>query len=273
MNRPEQLIVRTYGKSGPWVIALHGGPAAIGEAAALARGLAGGFRVIEPWQRGSSDRPLSVARHVADLHEIVQSRCGGERPALVGESWGAMLALAYAAAHQDSAGPLVLAGCGTFDEGSRAQLRAILDHRTTDALVQRLARLAEEFPDPAEHLSRRYELTRSLYSYDPVADAEVEKLPPLDVRAHEETWADMLRLQATGVYPAAFAAIRAPVLMLHGDYDPHPGEMIRASLAAYLPQLEYHELSRCGHSPWQERFARDEFFAVLRAWLARRFAE
>jgi hypothetical protein len=45
--------------------------------------------------------------------------------------------------------------------------------------------------------------------------------------------------------------------------------MIRASLEPYLPQLEYHELARCGHSPWKERAACHEFFAVLRDWLAR----
>jgi hypothetical protein len=36
----------------------------------------------------------------------------------------------------------------------------------------------------------------------------------------------MIRLQDHGVYPAAFSAIRSPVLMLHGAVDPHPGRMI-----------------------------------------------
>src|SRR5262249_50821476 len=81
------MRIRTYGTSGPVVIVLHGGPAAVGEAAPIARGLADSFRVLEPWQRGSGDEPLSVSRHVADLHELVES-CGDDtRPALVGEAW------------------------------------------------------------------------------------------------------------------------------------------------------------------------------------------
>ena len=100
-----------------------------------------------------------------------------------------------------------------------------------------------------------------------------EEHGPLDVRAHTETWEDVLRLQAEGVYPAAFAAIHSPVLMLHGAYDPHPGEMIRASLLPHLPQLEYREIARCGHSPWLERAIRDEFFAVLHDWLLRHHVE
>jgi pimeloyl-ACP methyl ester carboxylesterase len=48
--------------------------------------------------------------------------------------------------------------------------------------------------------------------------------------------------------------------------------MIRASLEPHIPQLEYHEWERCGHFPWLEKAVRDEFFTVLRAWLARAVA-
>ena len=75
------------------------------------------------------------------------------------------------------------------------------------------------------------------------------------------------------MYPVAFAAITSPVLMLHGTYDPHPGQMIRASLAPFLPHLEYREWECCVHHPYCQQFVRDEFFAVLREWLARQLAE
>ncbi|MEE9282254.1 MAG: alpha/beta hydrolase [Myxococcota bacterium] len=239
------LRTRRYGTSGPWLVVLHGGPAAAGGAAALARGLADSFRVLEPWQRGSGDEPLAVTRHVADLHELLEARCGAAPPALVGTSWGAMLALAYAAEHPRRPGPIVLVGCGTFDPVARGRLQEILQER-----------MKEGRQDEA------------LYSFDPVA-AEADETPPFDERAHTETWNDMVRLQEEGMYPAAFEAIRSPVLMLHGAYDPHPGQMIRDSLLPYLPQLEYREWERCGHYPWLERAVRGEFFAVLREWLAR----
>jgi hypothetical protein len=56
--------------------------------------------------------------------------------------------------------------------------------------------------------------------------------------------------------------------MLHGAVDPHPGRIIFSSLKPYLPLLEYRELEHCGHYQWLERFARDEFFALLYQWLA-----
>lgn len=58
--------------------------------------------------------------------------------------------------------------------------------------------------------------------------------------------------------------------LVHRDYDPHPGPMIYASLRPFIRRLEYRELDRCGHSPWLERFARNEFFSVLKTWLLAR---
>jgi pimeloyl-ACP methyl ester carboxylesterase len=263
------MRIHEYGTAGPVVVVLHGGPGAPGSAAPVARELASSFRVLEPFQRSSGGEPLTVARHVHDLHDLLEARRTDDLPALVGHSWGAMLALAYAAAHPGFVASLVLIGCGTFDLEARARMRAICEERIDPALRQRLERLPQEVADPDERLRVLGELLLPLYSCDPVADPPERE--PFDARAHTETWEDMLRLQAEGVYPAAFAAIDAPVLMLHGAADPHPGQMIRASLAPYLPQLEYRGWDRCGHYPWLERAVRDEFFSTLRAWLLRQF--
>jgi pimeloyl-ACP methyl ester carboxylesterase len=252
------------------VVVLHGGPGAPGYMAPVARGLSKEFRVLEPLQRGSGGEPLTVGRHVSDLHEVVGSHFAGARVALVGHSWGAMLALAYAAAYPKCVTALALVGCGTFDPVARDCFRAICDERMDDVLRQRLKCLPEQVSDPDERLRTQGELILPLYSYDLLSDdlgAEA-----CDARAHEETWQDMVRLQEEGVYPAVFSAIDAPVIMLHGAVDPHPGRMIRASLESHLPQLEYREWERCGHYPWLERAVRDEFLQVLRRWLTRQFA-
>ena len=261
------METRTYGKSGPLVVVLHGGPGAPGYMAPLARELAGSFRVLEPLQRGAGAGRLTVARHVEDLHGLVATRCSGAVPALVGHSWGAMLALAYAAAHADCVGSLALIGCGTFDTAARLRMRAIREERMDDDLRRRMQHLPEELPDPDERLEAMGRLSLPLYSCE-LASTDLE-MTACDARANQETWDDMIRLQEDGFYPAAFAAIDVPVIMLHGAVDPHPGRMIRASLEPFLPQLEYREWERCGHYPWLERAARAEFLEVLRQWLAR----
>ncbi|MFC1611606.1 alpha/beta fold hydrolase [Myxococcota bacterium] len=259
------MKTREYGTSGPNVVLLHGGPGVAGYMAGVARGLADSFRVLEPWQRRSSGEPLTVAQHIADLDQLILSRCGSSTPALVGSSWGAMLGLAYAAAHPTSVRAVVLIGCGTFDSAARRRFRATVRERMGDALRARVDNLADEVPTADERLRVMMDLLLPLYSHDlETTDLEVEVV---DARAFEETWTDMILQQEAGVYPAAFTAIQTPVLMLHGVEDPHPGTMIRASLAPHVPQLEYREWPRCGHYPWLERAIRADFFSVLRAWL------
>lgn len=260
------IEVREYGTSGPLVVLLHGGPGAPGYLAPVARALADAFRVLEPLQRGSGEERLTVARHVADLHRVVESLGAGTRPALVGHSWGAMLALAYGAEHPTSTGAIALIGCGTFDHASREQLRKTRESRADPELRRRLDRLQVDVLDADERLRTSGELTLTLDSYE-LTSRDVG-LEHCDARAHRESWDDMVRLQEAGVYPAAFSAVDSPVLMLHGAVDPHPGPMIRASLAPHLSRLLYRELERCGHYPWLEKHARDDFFAVLQQWLA-----
>ncbi|MDH3988692.1 MAG: alpha/beta hydrolase, partial [Gammaproteobacteria bacterium] len=108
------------------MLVLHGGPAAVGDVAPVAEGLSRSFRAVEPWQRGSGGVPLTVACHVADLHELA-AELGHDSPlAIVGHSWGAMLALCYAAEYPENVGPIVLVGCGTFDQAARNRMRATI---------------------------------------------------------------------------------------------------------------------------------------------------
>jgi pimeloyl-ACP methyl ester carboxylesterase len=259
---------RTYGDNGPWVVVLHGGPGASGHMAPVARGLSRHCRVLEPFQRRSGGpAPLTVAQHVADLAEVVENLGSSASPILVGSSWGAMLALAYGAAHPNGIAGLALIGCGTFDQSVRAELEEEVRRRIDPTTAAQLAAIANQIKDPDARLRARAETLLPRYCHDPVTlDLEDEVI---DARAHEETWADMLRQQEAGVYPASFAAISSPVLMLHGKQDPHPGRRVRDSLLPYLPQLEYVEWDACGHYPWLERAVREEFFLVLGQWVDR----
>ena len=264
------MFVRRYGNSGPLVLVLHGGPAAAGDVAPLAKGLSGSFRAVEPWQRGSGGSPLTVARHVADLHELAVELGRDSPVAIVGHSWGAMLALCYAAEHPSKAGSIVLVGCGTFDQSSRSTMQAIIEERMDDEVRDHIRRVSTDATDPAEQFIQTFKLTRHIFDCDPIGRyAEKEEYEPFDLKAHDETWSDMRRLQDDGTYPKAFSAIESPVLMMHGQYDPHPGQMIRDSLLPFLPQLEYREFERCGHNPWIEKSTRDLFYSSICEWLER----
>ncbi len=242
---------------------VHGGPGAQGSLAGLARELAESHRVIEHLQRRSGGEPLTVERHVEDLRASLALE---ESLTIVGHSWGAMLALAYAARYPDALGALVLVGCGTFDEASRTRMKATQAERMDDALRTRLSELDRGMDD--EQLRELGNLFFRLDSHSPIV-SEVEG-EAFDARGNRESWADMLRQQENHVYPESFAAIEVPVLMLHGDYDSHPGALIASHLRNHIPHLEYAELSRCGHYPWLEEHGRAPFLERLSTFLRER---
>jgi pimeloyl-ACP methyl ester carboxylesterase len=266
MNQ-EPIVVREYGSAGPYVIVVHGGPGAPGHMAPVARELANEFRVLEPLQRESGRGPLTVASHLADLHDVVTS-LNAAGVCLVGSSWGAMLALAYAASHPQDVQGVVAIGCGTFDAESRKRFKQIVDERTDPDLRARLSRLESSIPDANARLEAKAALLLPVYSYD-VAAADLD-LSSADARSNRETWSDMVRLQEEGVYPYALRSIEAPVLMLHGSVDPHPGRLIHRSLLPHVRRLEYHEWAECGHYPWLERSVREAFYERLKSWLRTR---
>jgi pimeloyl-ACP methyl ester carboxylesterase len=265
---PVPAFPREYGGDGPLVLLLHGGPGAPGALAPVARALADRFHVLEWAERragGAGAPPLTVAGHLADLRALLEARVPGARPALVGHSSGAMLALAFAAAFPYAVRAVVLVGCGTFDPVARQRVQANVAARVDERARAALA-AAEHEPDPDERMRRRAEALLRAYACD--VDTGAEEPAWVDAGGQQQTWADLLRLQTEGEHPAAFARIVAPVLMLHGAEDPHPGELIRRALAPHIRRLEYVELARCGHEPWRERWARAPFLQRLRSFLA-----
>lgn len=261
----DTIRVRQYGDKGAFVIVLHGGPAAPGYMKPVARELAKHFRVLEPFQRESGDIPLTVAQHVRDLQEVIAHYCPDEKPLLVGHSWGAMLALKFAAEHPDTPKAIVIVDSGTFDAASRRRMEKIREQRMDEAFRRRLEQLDEKYANPNTRMAVFGSMYQQLDSVDLIKFKP--ELHKCDAEAHRQTWADVMRLQNEGVYPQAFSAIHCPVLMLHGDDDPHPGEMIRDSLTPYLPQLEYISWPNCGHYPWLEKAAHDDFYRTLTGWL------
>ena len=257
--------MRRYGQKGRPVFVLHGGPGAPGSAAGLAEALGDSFRVFEPLQRLSSNVPLTVAQHVSDLSDAISGAAFDEKPAIVGHSWGAMLALVFAAEYPERVSAVVLVGSGTFDRESRAEYQRLRRERMTDELRARVEEISARAPNENERRARVHAAMDSMETVNRIGEVP---LLSVDAKGNRETWEDMLQLLESGMYPAAFSAIRCPVLMLHGAYDPHPGELIRRSLVAHMPRLEYREFEQCGHEPWVERYARDEFLRVLRAWLS-----
>ncbi|MEJ6001667.1 alpha/beta fold hydrolase [Paucibacter soli] len=113
----------------PVLIVLHGGPGADYRYLLGLAALADRYRVVFYDQLGSglSERvpaaQITVQSFVDDLDAVVQHHAGQRAVHLLGHSWGAMLATAYAGAHPQRVASLVLAEPGFLDADSLAGLQ------------------------------------------------------------------------------------------------------------------------------------------------------
>ena len=57
--------------------------------------------------------------------------------------------------------------------------------------------------------------------------------------------------------------ITCPVIAIHGDYDPHPARGVEIPLGKELKNFRFVLLQKCGHRPWIERNAAEEFYRIL----------
>jgi len=243
---------REYGPPPFPVVVLHGGPGAAGSAAGLARGLSRFVSVLEPMQRADS-----IAGQIAELHAMLETRA--QRPVvLIGWSWGAMLAWMFAATRPADVSKVILVSSAAFDEESAAQIMPTRLGRLEKREREEIAHLTE--PLTTESLARLTELLDKADDYAPISEPN-ERIE-LDAHIYDRVWSEAVRLRRSGELAAMGNRITCPVIAIHGEHDPHPIDGV-----ARLPNVRVITLPRCGHTPWRERFARDQFFQALQSEL------
>ncbi|MCL1803829.1 MAG: alpha/beta hydrolase [Eubacteriaceae bacterium] len=258
-------MTRIYGNK-PYKIALvHGGPGAIGSLAAVAREISATHGAIEPLQS-----KMAVSELVEELY-IQISEAANEPITVLGHSWGAWLSVLCAAKHPGIAKQLVLVGSGpftahyaytigqrrlaNFTDEERAEYLNVLqllddggeDEKT--ALLERLGELAE--------ISDNYSLLEDDYKSQTVIDAEM----------YASVWREAEQMRSSGKLADALGNISCPAIIIHGSSDPHPIEGVAEPLKEYGIETSIYLLDKCGHSPFFEKHAKDEFYSILRTIL------
>jgi pimeloyl-ACP methyl ester carboxylesterase len=255
------VTVRAYGTHPFGVAVLHGGPGAPGYMAPVARELADASGVIEPLQ--SRDSLDGQIEELAD-----QLTADGNPPLiLIGSSWGAVLALFLAARRPELVRKIILIGSAVFDAKSSASIEPRRLARLSEPARQRYGDLMRELKTAPEGqreslFSEWGKLHFDADVYDPITrDLEVIETQP---EINRKVWSDYVLLRdRAGHLRDLFASIKAPTVVIHGEYDPHPIEGIEPLLRECLANVTIHVLPNCGHYPWIERQARDRFFDLL----------
>ncbi len=253
--------LRKYG-SPPFNIALlHGGPGAGGEMAPVARELAAERGILEPLQTAAS-----VAGQLAELKFVLEKEA--DLPVmLAGFSWGAWLALLLAAEYPALVKKLVLIGCGPLEKTSAGDIEKARRERLSPTewieLHDLLGRLNIAPGEERRNLCVRLgAILTKADSYEPLEDWENE------LRFQPEiffgVWPQAAALRNSGELLRLAPRIRCPVVAIHGDRDPHPAAGVENPLSDLLADFRFVLLPRCGHRPWMEKHAREEFFRILR---------
>lgn len=262
------LFYRAIGEGKPIVI-LHGGPDFDHNYLLpdMDR-LSDAFRLLYYDQRGrgrsaGSVRPedVSIQSEIEDL-EGLREYFRLESVAVLGHSWGGLLAMEYAIRHPHRVSHLILMNTGPASHDDyllfRRQLsvlRAVSDVEEMNALSARAKYRAGD-PDTVaayyrihfrptlrqpEHLERVIARLRSTFTTGGILKARA-----IEERLMDETWLS----SAYDLFPE-LERLRIPTLVIHGDHDLIP-VACAAHIAQAIPGARLALMSDCGHFTYLE---------------------
>jgi pimeloyl-ACP methyl ester carboxylesterase len=256
---------RTWGKPPNNVVVVHGGPGGVGGMAAVADELSKNYGVLEPQQTA-----LSVNGQVEELYDTVRKQ-GNPPVILVGHSWGAWLTFMAAANYPALVKKLILVSSGAFEEKYTRELNNIRMDRLSEAerreIIEGWGKFQSSDPKGKDKIFARFgELMGKADTYDALPRKRYDMPEGLGVssEAFNKVWPEAEELRASGKLLAMGEKIKCPVVAIHGDYDPSPAEGVEKPLYGVLRNFRFILLEKCGHEPWDEKYARDAFFKVLR---------
>ena len=257
----------TYGPAGaPRALVLHGGPGAhhdylLPQMLEITKA-AGGRDLLFYDQRGGGRSKthqrdeITWRTQVSDVAAVIRE-FELEGAAIIGYSWGALLAMLFASERADDAslpahGPLVLIDPAPISRRHRNEFEQEFARRQNAPAV---ARMREELAssglrerDPEAYRQRNFELSVAGYFADPRSSRD---LTPFRVtaRVQQSVWESLgdFDLAADG----RLARIDGPALILHGRQDPIPYASSEA--AAREMHAELVPIDHCGHVPYVEQ--------------------
>ena len=258
------LGYRRFGTSGPLFVLLSGGPGLESSYVdPIATELARDRTIVVLDQRGTGTSrdaagdgsQLTVAGAVADL-EGLRTELDLRRLSLIGHSWGAMLSMAYAAAHGDRVASLALLDPGGPDPsffggfGARIQARLTPEDTAAAAALQKSGQPPNKAILPGYFHDHAKGVAFAATVPDHFDNPDVRTAMFNDVAAHYDV-------------KAALHDTTIPTLLVYGSDD--PSRSAEATLDAVFPHAVKAVIADAGHFPWIENPV--PFYAAIRAFL------
>jgi proline iminopeptidase len=263
------LFYRTVGAGPDVLVMIHGGPGMdSGYMVPDFAPLAAHHRLVFYDQRGAGkserlrDDPalFAMARHVADL-EALRQHLGLARMTLVAHSFGPAIAASYAIAHPDRVARMIFLGPVPPRQGEfEARYGKTLESRLTAEQRAEMARLEDAMlhgPDPVA-------ACRAYWAIGVVPRVDRPELASRVTGDFCSSGPDAIRA-GMGVagprtseqlgawdFRAGLAKVAAPTLIIHGETDAIPMDLVEEWTAA-LPAAKLLKVPGASHFPYVER--------------------
>ncbi len=267
------LTVLKHGKKPFDVVVLHGGPTGWGDVEPIATKLKEKRGILEPLLLKST-----IEGQISEVKQAIQKNCV-KPPIVIGYSWGAWIAYIFAAQYPKLVKKIVLVSAGPFSqqyysflkkerksrmsEGERNESQHIfqkvfsMKQGDKNALIDRLGKLYEKID--AFEIEEKYKQNSNK---DRSIVEEIKK--KVDRIAHfTGALEEAIEMRKTGNLLSIGKKIQCPVFAIHGLADPHPIAGVKEPLSKTIKNFRIYTLTKCGHTPWLEKHARNEFFHVL----------
>jgi len=239
---------------------------------------------------GRTSPPADISGYdlpgIVGFFDEVRARLGLEQVTVMGHSWGGLVAAAWAAAHPESVGRLVVIdGYPGSSDGSGS----VVDYNAAHAERERAyARHASEpwygaavraLTEEEEHAQgwdeeiwiSRFDPAWPMYFADPDSPraaahlARVRAEVRMNLRMNNAWFGDGPHFDDVDILPS-LAGVRCPSLVIAGEHDFICGPAWNRPIAAAIPAARYVEIAGTGHIPHYEQ--PEAFRAALVGWLA-----
>ncbi len=254
-----------YGSSPYDLVVVHGGPGALGTVAELAKGLSGSCGVLEPFQTS-----MSIEGQILELKNIIKAH--GKLPVtLVGHSWGALLSFMVAARYPGYVKKLIIISSSPFEDNYTSYIMQKRLHRMEEENIEEYIKLSKLMDDPSVknkdyYFSRFGDLMSEADSFDLVSFPF--QGPGFSLDMNRKVRNDATLIRSSGKLLDMGKSIKCPVVAIHGKHDPHPYDGVIGPLSRSLKDFRFFLLDKCGHYPWLERQACDEFYMLIQSEIA-----
>ncbi len=258
---------RTYGQAPYSAVVVHGGPGAPGSASSLALALSSLIGTIEPFQTA-----YTIKEQIEELSYQID-RYATVPFFLFGHSWGAWLSFLLANSHPNIIRKIFLIGSGAFDALYVQQMeKRRLSHLSASE--------AEEYKNINNKLSISIEYDKNTlltrlgqlaekadnYCVDPIPENN-DNIIKIDADQYNSIWTEASQLRSSGYFINILKNISIPIRIIHGANDPTPITGVVNPIKNNIQDLSWYELQKCGHSPWKERYAKGEFWRIIKSEL------